>query len=203
MKIRQMRPTVEEIRDDHVARYRYAAKFAQEVGVSRHVWDVGCGCGYGAYILASEGGRSVMACERDPSVTAYAEEHYTYPGLSFKTADFTQMDPSHLVDVLVMFEVVEHSDQAPAFLARASRRVPYLVGSVPNENVVPFKGGRAINPEHYRHYTAQEIEEELRRCGWGLIEIGSQAGKKGADAAINTKSTKGRTLVFRARSLLK
>ena len=84
-------------------------------------------------------------------------------------------------------------------MARVSKHARYLFGSVPNENVLPFARG-GWNSEHYRHYTPRQITEELEQAGWSIEVIGSQCGKHGNQAAINTDNTNGRTIVFMAKS---
>src|SRR3546814_15557036 len=58
--------SLEGIRDDHVARYRFAAEQLRAHGcrLDNRVVDAGAGCGYGTFILAEAGFR-VTAIEQD------------------------------------------------------------------------------------------------------------------------------------------
>jgi len=198
MKIRQVAPELSGIRDDHVNRYRFAADILNQVGVSGRVFDAGCGVGYGSNLIADECGLEVFAVDTCNEAITYACEHYASNKVSFLEANMLDI-PLADIDAMTMFEIIEHSDQAPALLERASRTVKYLFGSVPNENVVPFADG-GYNTEHYRHYTPGEIQEELENAGWIVRLLGSQIKKRGPGAKVNQGNTSGRTIVFFAQS---
>src|SRR3954467_14298237 len=69
---RQVAPTLEGIRADHVARYQFAAQLLKK---PTRVIDFACGVGYGSKILA-DAGHFVYGYDRDPEAIAYAREHY-------------------------------------------------------------------------------------------------------------------------------
>lgn len=197
-KIRQMGETIDKIRDDHVERYRFALRI-HEV---HSVLDVGCGVGYGAWLMA-QAGRYVTAFDRDAPTIEYAQKHYNgrSPGderrmVSYEVADMATFKPPR-VDMITAFEVIEHVPEAlSSFLLIAPAR--YLVGSVPNEQVVPFAGGGKVNAEHYRHFTPTEIGDAIEACGWRVTHMCGQVGKRGADALVTPGAEKKRTIVFAA-----
>ena len=201
VKIRQQAPTLDGIRDDHVARYRYAAAQARTHGIICAV-DVGCGVGYGSWILATEAGLIVSGYDRDADCIAYGDVHYRHHSIFRAIADlatFKMPDHPPRVRMLAAFEIIEHSADAPAFIARAARGAWLLVGSVPNQEVVPFVPGK-VNAEHVRHYTPAEIRAELDAAGWQVVMLGCQTAKRGAAAGVREDTTAGRTLVFVAES---
>lgn len=197
MKIRQQAPELSGIRADHVARYQFALDMAVPLVGGGRVLDVGCGVGYGSRMM-SDAGYDVTGIDPSQEAIKYAEEHYADGKIKFLP---WAMEGTGMVDLafITMFEVIEHSEQAPAFMANAAKNCRYLFGSVPNERVVPFTSG-GYNTEHYRHYTADEITEELNQAGWVVTRIGSQYGKRGPGANIRTHDTSGRTIVFMAES---
>ena len=187
---RQMSPTLAGIRDDHVERYRFAAREINRRGLV-NVMDVGCGCGYGSYIMA-QSELKVDAFDLDPDAIAYGENHYNHPLITrsgLAVVDFKEFFDS----ALAMFEIIEHVREAPVFLSHASKFCRLLILSVPNENAVPF--GPGSHPQHYRHYTPEEICEELDNAGWRPVFEGSQKGKRGKEAEIIETDLSGRTLV--------
>lgn len=198
MKLRQTAPTIAGIREDHTARYQWAADQIREKRC-RTVIDVGCGVGYGSWLIANEcPGVRVRAVEKDQDTLLFAAVHYNVPGrIVFEHTDLADLSVAD-VDALTMFEVIEHTRAAPDFLTRVARRARYLFGSVPNEDIVPFARG-GWNTEHYRHYTVAQITDELRVAGWAVTDMRSQHGKRG-DGAQLARNQKGRTLVFAARS---
>lgn len=185
---RQQAPTVAEIRDDHVARYRFALGALEE---GEKAIDLGCGCGYGASILAGKVAK-VTAIDADGEAIDYAKAHYAADNIVFRTgrAEGARLPKA---DAVIAFEVIEHVEDAAAVLARLAKAAPVLIGSVPNEDVVPF--ATANNPYHIRHFTPAELRDVLKAGGWNHVEIRSQKGKRGAEASVEPGEG-GRTLVF-------
>ena len=150
---RQVAPTVEQIRADHVARYRWAARTLKP---RSHVLDLACGCGYGAHILA-EAGHRVVAMDREAEAIAYAEQHYAHPNITYRVADAQDGGALPLVDAVVCFETLEHLEHPGILLNRFRGVAPVLLASVPNEEKFPFRGYKF----HHRHYTAEEFDLSL------------------------------------------
>jgi len=185
---RQVAPTLDGIRADHLARYRWAA---QRLPAASRVIDVACGVGYGARILA-EAGHRVLAIDNDPEAIAYAREHYAHRRIRYRQADASALgDLSGFApDAAVSFETIEHlADPAP--LLTALRAAPLLLASVPNETVFPFRGYL----HHHRHYTAAEFTDLLRETGWQPRLWFGQADAH-SDVLPNVE---GRTLVAEAK----
>ena len=192
---RQGSPTMDGIRADHVARYLFAIEIGKHLDV-HFVLDAGCGIGYGSYLMAERMGVHVCAMEIDPHAIAFGERHYSHLGVHRYQENLAKaaIPP---VQMITAFEIIEHFDEAPGFLRSASVTADVLVGSVPNQDVVPFDAAK--HPGHVRHYTPDEILHLLETTGWKCDFIGSQIGKHGKDADI-VESTDGRTLVFSASS---
>jgi SAM-dependent methyltransferase len=184
---RQVAPTVDGIRADHVARY----KFAAERLAGKKVIDAGCGIGYGSRILA-DAGCFVTAFDVSEEAIGYAKAHYLnreHDHIAFlvRDAETWQPDDGMTFDAAVCFEIIEHLwDPAP--LLRALRHAaPMLLASVPNEEVFPYQN----HAYHYRHYTSGEFQTLLEACGWEVVEWHGQTGKEsGVEENIN-----GRTLI--------
>lgn len=193
---RQLAPTLEGIRDDHVLRYRFAAEQATARGYTS-VLDVGCGCGYGSSILAAAV-LSVIATDIDEGALDYGREHYGHERITWRRVDWDTERAFPKVEAAIGFEVVEHLADARGFLAAAARHVPLLVGSVPNQDVVPFDPEKHVR--HVRHYTPAEVFDALCEVGWTPLFVGGQRGKRGLEAEIVRDPAGCRTLVFLARS---
>jgi 2-polyprenyl-3-methyl-5-hydroxy-6-metoxy-1,4-benzoquinol methylase len=192
---RQAAPTLDGIRDDHLARYQLAVDHALPYLLKTAV-DAGSGIGYGAWMLANAG-LTVEAYEIDQSAIDYGQQYYHHDQLARIQADISELDIPQ-VDLLTAFEIVEHSHAAPAFLARAAGHARWLIASVPNEAVIPFAQNR--HREHVRHYTADQFRKMLQDAGWEVVSIGSQRGKRGDDAEVWLGDTSGRTLIAVCRS---
>lgn len=191
---RQMAPDLTGIRDDHVKRYQFAALHIKKAKIKMTL-DIGCGCGYGSFIMGRDGDTVVNGYDIDPGAIEYGNQNYKTQEVMRFVADLPEIFINPGV-ALAMFEIIEHSKDAPGFLKRASRDAKLLILSVPNQKVVPF--GAGVHPQHYRHYTPAEMELELETAGWVVTFRGSQKGKHGRDAEIIQNEMTGRTLIYMA-----
>jgi SAM-dependent methyltransferase len=186
---RQVAPTVEGVRADHVARYQWAAATLPH---GSYVVDVGCGIGYGARILA-EAGHRVLAVDVDAETIAYAIQHYAHENIEFRSASVT--DEGQLQGLLltrapeaaVCFEMIEHVADPLPMLRQLRQCVRTLLASVPNEEVFPWQGYAF----HFRHYTREQFRKLLTDAGFQSTRW---LGQLGPTSAVNT-GVNGRTLL--------
>lgn len=184
---RQVAPDISGIRQDHVERYRWAAKTLKKLG-AHTVIDISCGVGYGSKILA-DAGFSVTAIDVDDSALAYARQHYAHERINYLKADAENLGPISAADAVVSFETIEHLRQPQRMFD--SLKCTHLLVSVPNEEVFPWRGYKY----HYRHYTKQEFAALLRQCGFVATAWWGQEGKE----SKVVRGVKGRTLVALAK----
>lgn len=182
---RQVAETIDGIRADHVARYRFAA----ERLAGARVLDAGCGVGYGASLLAAAG-CTVKAVDIDAETVEYARAHYGHPRITWAAADIRHVT-FRLNDWAVCLEALEHLDRPGLALRRFPDR---LIASVPNEAVVPIRPGRFRH--HVRHYTPDAFGCLLEGAGYAIDAWWSQADLGGAPP---TPGTAGRTIIAVAR----
>ena len=71
---RQVAPTLDGIRRDHVARYEWAAKI---IPAGSRVIDFACGVGYGTRVLC-DAGHAAFGYDIDTEAHAYAVDHYLW-----------------------------------------------------------------------------------------------------------------------------
>ena len=178
---RQVSPTVDGIRADHVNRYKWAID--KTIG---RVTDAACGIGYGSVILA-EAGIKVRAIDIDAEAIAYAKEHYSHPLITYQCSDLVKAGP-YLSDTTIAFEIIEHIENPLPFLEQVQGR---LLASVPNETVFPWKN----YAYHFRHYTQNEFEDLLGDAGF---TVESWYGQEGPESDVYP-DTEGRTLIAMAR----
>lgn len=182
---RQVAPTLEGIRRDHVARYEWAARQLRDCLT---VFDVACGVGYGAHVLG-EAGLWVCALDKDPDALQYARDHYGHSKVLFQRADAS--DPTLSLsprDAAVCFETIEHIEDPLPLLKALCRAAPVLVASVPNEAVFPH-GGRVLH--HHRHYTKGQFLELLQQSGYVVV---GWYGQRGPTSEVEA-DIEGRTLI--------
>lgn len=175
---RQVAQTAAGIRRDHVARYEWAAAQLLKVCPGGRVLDLACGIGYGSKILA-QAGFHVTGMDRDTEAIDYAREHYAHQRARFLCEDVTSVYSLERCDAVVCFETLEHLPDPESFLRVLRAAAPQrLLVSVPNEDVMPFKGPGHENGYafHFRHYTPAQFLNLLHTAGWNDLEWHGQAG---------------------------
>lgn len=183
---RQVAPSIDGIRQDHVARYQWADSI---IPAGASVLDLGCGVGYGADLLA-RGKRDVIGVDCDVEALEYGAANY-------KTARYHEADLQtgwRMADVgkadyAVAFECIERIQKPEKFLRAV--KAEYLLASVPNETHFPHGGKVRF---HHRHYTEEQFVDLLDGSGWDVEEIRHQEGDTSA-----VGDTPGRTLVARCK----
>lgn len=151
----------------HAGRYLWAMPRVEGCTVA----DLGCGTGYGSYLLSWSGARSVTAVDISPDAIAYAGEHYS--GVEYRVGDLTDPDALPQADVAVCFEVLEHIPSPERVLAAAMSRYDRLLLSLPN----PLLGGSHLNPHHIQDWPLGKLKRQLRIAGAKHISTYHQRGR--------------------------
>lgn len=157
---------IEQIREDHVNRYLFAAEYLQkEIPTGSRVLDIACGCGYGSWLLHGAG-FVVTSVDISDEAISYAQKHYQGP--TYLQKDCYEVEGNW--DAVVSFETLEHLARPEVVLRNA--KAPLLIASVPNENQYPFSP-EAFKDDaypHLRHYTPEQFREFLLDAGWSVKE---------------------------------
>ncbi len=191
---RQVAPTVDGIRRDHVARYEFAAR---KLPAKSRVIDFACGVGYGTRVLA-EAGHVARGFDIAAEAIAYARLYYGQQEFrTFQIPEFTEANgnaPGELgeVDAAVCYETIEHIEDPRPLLKALHQAAPLLIASVPNEAVMPWqREDGSTTAFHFRHYTRAEFEALLTECGWSVKEW---YGQEGPESEVEPE-IHGRTLI--------
>lgn len=148
----------------HTARYTWAMGAC----VDQHVVDVGCGVGYGSYLL-SWVAKSVTSV--DLSETAVETARARYSEGDFRVGDVT--DPAQVPagEIAVCFEVLEHVHAPDAVLATLVERFPRALVSFPN----PLFFGSQVNPHHVNDWPLSTLLRKLRKRGCRDVTVYHQS----------------------------
>jgi SAM-dependent methyltransferase len=146
--------------NEHMARYAFAARFAE----GNRVLDAGCGTGYGSAELARVA-KSVTGIDLSREAVEWARRNYGGP--VFLNGSCTMFPfREGAFDLVVAFEVIEHLHQQTSFIAECRRVLTsggLLIVSTPN--TLYYAEARAEagpNPFHEHEFEADEFKAALR-----------------------------------------
>jgi SAM-dependent methyltransferase len=150
-----------DLLNEHVARYRFAARFAENA----RVLDDGCGSGYGTAELANAA--TVVGIDISADAVAHARRAFSRPGVDFiQSACQSLPFAAASFDLVIAFEVIEHLEGWRQMLAEAHRVLrPWGVLLVSTPNKAWYNESRAAagpNPYHVREFEYREFEEALQ-----------------------------------------
>ncbi|MGH7410198.1 MAG: class I SAM-dependent methyltransferase [Candidatus Methylomirabilis sp.] len=126
------------------------------------VLDIGCGAGYGADHLATDG-RSVLGIDYDQAVARAAGRRYQRRGLGFACMDGMRLGVrSASVDLACAFQVIEHFTDPEHFLGELARILrPSGLAILSTPNALTHLGPG--NPFHTHEFTPEELRTLLGR----------------------------------------
>jgi len=140
---------------EHVHRYCFASQFAK----NKNILDIGCGEGYGSYILCKYGNaKSVVGVDVDEEAIKKAKVLYHCDRLSYirDTAHNVDYYVKKIgVDYIVCFETLEHIENPHLFLEKLRSfvlRGGLLAISIPNDKTL-----NRNNPYHITKFDLQNF----------------------------------------------
>ncbi len=161
--------TSRRMEQDHVERYKFAAKFVED----KDVLDMACGAGYGTKLLKEAGAKSVDGVDISPEIINYARTRYAVGGINFFVSDAIKYTSNKKYDVIVSFETIEHIQDYKALLNNFFRLLGedgLLIISSPNREITsPSLNSISDKPYskfHVREFIVPELIKELNECGF-------------------------------------
>jgi len=142
---------------EHVSRYYIAQQHCN----NRHVLDMGCGEGYGSFLMKSWGAVSVTGLDISHDAINNAQKHFASAGLKFVQCDIS--DAAHVLapttyDLIIVSEVLEHvSDMHSVFLnlTSLSHSKTIIIVTFPNRAIEEHSG---FNPYHIHHLDLPQFQ---------------------------------------------
>lgn len=137
----------------HLARYTWALKFC----VGQNVTDLGCGTGYGSFIL-SWLAENIRGLDVSQEAIEFARNHFTAPNLDYVVSNLDEANgflPES--SVYTCFECLEHLTSPLSLLQRIADISPnsLVVGSVP-----------LGDPNRFHKHVYNSIEDVFVDFGW-------------------------------------
>lgn len=156
--------TQKRIADDHIERYKFAAKFIK----GKTVLDIACGVGYGSRTLAENGAKKVIGVDISKKAISFANKNYKLNNITFKADDLFNHKSKIKFDIVVCLETIEHiKNDNKAFnnLYNLLKKEGLLIISSPNRIVTSPNAihinDKPLNKFHVREYTVYELAGKL------------------------------------------
>lgn len=151
-----------QIHYEHLHRYYFAAQF---VG-NKSVLDLGCGEGYGSFILSKYAQRVVGVDSADEAIE-HAGRTYARSNLEFARASILSVpiEEEQSFDVVVCFEVLEHVTEHEDLLTEIKRLLKpdgLLIMSTPDKRSYSDEPNYK-NPYHRKELYLDQFRELVRR----------------------------------------
>ena len=147
------------VKQESIIRYQLASRFA----VNKDVLDIGCGYGYGSYLMAQQA-HKVVGIDEDKEAIDLAKREYRCENLEFYQTDVIDyLSGVQAYDLITMFEVIEHvlkQDQFLLAVRNVLRNGGVLLLSTPNRRYTPFY--RYLIPKSL-HPLARRIHKLIRK----------------------------------------
>lgn len=147
---------------ENIQRYEFALSYSK----GKRVLDAGCGSGYGAHFLATNGASDVLALDYSEDAIEEAKHTYRSANLRFERRDIEMLrddpEPREQFDVVVNFENVAHLEHPERFIEGVAKVLSsdgtFLI-STPNGEITPLdEKGRPAYRFHHRVYTAADLK---------------------------------------------
>lgn len=147
--------------NEHLARYRFAARFAR----GAQVLDAGCGSGYGTAEFRDAA--SVVAVDIAADAVSHARRTFSGPGVHFLQGTCESLPfADESFDLIAAFEVIEHLERWQDMLAEARRVLcpaGVLLVSTPNKAYyAEMRAASGPNPYHVHEFEYHEFEAALQ-----------------------------------------
>lgn len=101
-----------DTKNHHIKRYEFAT---EKLDQTKSVLDVGCGVGYGSYMMSHKA-KEVLGVDISKTAVNFANKSYSNTNLSYRMQDIFALNEKY--DLITCFEVLEHLEviQVPDFI---------------------------------------------------------------------------------------
>lgn len=158
---------------------QYLDKF-EKVSKNRTILDIGCATGY-FLDLAKERGWKTYGVE----ISEYAAKEATSRGHSVYVGKLPELNIANKVDVVTMWDVLEHVDNPRAYLETAYRMLNeggyVAINTVDSSSLWALMMGKKwhliVPPEHIHYYATSNLKQLLKQTGFDVFEV-KRIGKR-------------------------
>ncbi|MDD2889226.1 MAG: class I SAM-dependent methyltransferase [bacterium] len=146
----------------HLADYKFISEYVNNL----EVLDVGCGYGYGSFLLSLKA-KKILGADLAELQIEQAKKTYKKDNLDFLVLDATQLEknfPPESFDVVIGMQLIEHLELPEKFIESAKKVLKkngLLIVTTPNKLVRMVEGQKPWNSDHIREYDPSSLEKFL------------------------------------------
>lgn len=152
--------------------------FALSRTYNRDVLDCASGIGWGSYLIAAAGARTVVGIELSDEGVSSAKKYYSAGTITYINSSLAAADTSDAsFDVIVSFETLEHVENPIEFLTKLkslARPDATMFLSTPNGYAFKEPADRPYNPFHLNEFSRMELTRMFASSGWSVVEYRGQ-----------------------------
>jgi len=141
----------------HLTRYYFSLPYLR----NKDVVDIGCGTGYGDFIISGEAKR-VIGIDNSKEAIDFAKEHYKKENVEFYQMDWKEIkNLKEKFDVVISFEFIEHIKEQKEFLELIKEILKddsIAIISTPNKST-----SSGNNIYHYKELNPVEFEDLISK----------------------------------------
>lgn len=142
--------------------YRYITSY-KYISPSDFVGDLGCGVGYGSYLLSKKA-KKVIGYDDSQDAINYAKKYWKTNNVRYECKNI--FDINTRFHVVTIFEVIEHvKNPNELFKKLADITRKYLIFTCPTPQQTQ------TNKFHWKHYSPKEIQSLLSSINFQLIRF--------------------------------
>lgn len=165
-------------------RYIYSLNYI----MGKDVLDCASGVGWGTFLLANGGAKSVVGVDLSPVAIETANMYYSSDKVKFIPGSIDEIDLGIKFDVITSFETLEHVDEPVNFLKalRGSLKPDgLLLLSTPNGYCTKYEVDKPYNPYHLDEFTKDELFQLLKEAGWSIDKyLGQHPIQEGSEEVV-------------------
>jgi len=139
----------------HLAAYRFCSCFTR----GKTVLDLGCGDGYGSYLLSGKA-KKVIGIDSDKKTIKLANQRYKSKNLGFIVGDVLKIPKLTKFDIIIALQLIEHIADTESFLKQIKDiliKDGKVIISTPNKGLRLKKGEKPWNLFHVHEYSFSEL----------------------------------------------
>ncbi len=159
---RQVRKTLDKVGKWHKWRYSQVLPYIKEGDV---VLDIGCGVGYGSYILSKKAGK-IIGIDDSQEAIDYANKYWLNENIEYKCQDVFGIKGQY--DIIVALELIEHiKDTEKLFQKFNQWTKKYLFLTVPHISI----NLKTASKYHWRHFSEEDIKKYIKSINFSIEKL--------------------------------